>query len=213
MKIKLDSWTIVIVGLWNTYIFSPDWLAKSLLGREEIAIEFLIATGKPQVRFSTDQLIFAAVEDKIVIAPKDSKDQTLSEVERVAKRLIELLPHTPVSGIGINMGFTVDELPPAVLRSFALEDTHKLSAEGITIENTDIVRRLRTEDELVNLRIASGATSSPELHFNFHRDILANASTSDKLLPLTSRILRCRDFAYGLLDRVYDLRLEQGDNA
>ncbi len=210
MKTKSDAWTIVIVGLWNTYIFSPDWVSKTLLNQNDVALEFLIISGKPQVRFSTNRLIFAAAEDKIVIAAKDTTDETLKEMERVAKHVVEELPHTPISGIGVNMGYVVDDLQNDLGRLFPMGDVGGLSDAGCEIEQTEVKRALTINGGQLNLRIVYGDIT-PEIHFNFHREIAATSTVAEKTIALTDKVLEYRDVTLSVLKQAYKLELDAGE--
>jgi hypothetical protein len=101
-KLELSGITVVGVGPFNPAIFQPRWFADNELLADtdaEDAQDQLVVTpqltvftgGWLSVQVTREQAVFATVEDARELELRD-----------LVKNVFELLPHTPVSAVGIN---------------------------------------------------------------------------------------------------------------
>jgi hypothetical protein len=105
MKPATEKWSIVVLGHWNSAIFSPGWIAGRLTSSKEIGIEFAVDEPMQPPRFSFDGIYLRLAERRLVLAPSTPDDAVLQQMEGVACRVLQELPHTPVSAVGGNFQF------------------------------------------------------------------------------------------------------------
>ncbi len=201
---KLEAWTVVIVGYWNPRVFTPQWVAQTLLHEQNITLEFGVINADPSLRFTSPSVLLMPTNNNLQLAAKDTSDATLQRMEEVATRALELLSHTPIAGVGINFGFSVADAPPDVLALFKTSDQNALSEVGYEIVRTDIQRAFQVEDRVMNLT-CSFHDGGTDILLNFHSDA---PSTEVAIEKLRGQVLRSRDIALKLLDDVYHLTLD-----
>jgi len=214
MDIKLDAWTIVLLGQWNARLLSPDWVSQKLFLEPNIQVEIVIINGEPIIRYSTDKITLQPSDNRVVLGLKDNSNVCLDKMEQAAKLLLGMLPQTPLAGIGINFGFQVRSTPeyaPIALPTlFKLLDLENLTSYGCNISQTDIQRTLNLHDVIMNFRCSMLPDSIIEMHLNFHNDVIS-AETALQKLGEEGQVRRYRDIGYDMLEKVYGLTLDMGD--
>jgi len=108
MKSDIERTNIVIVGRWNRFILNPDWVSRTLFDSDKIQVEFSFDLLLPP-RYVYDSIRLTTLDDRVIVTPLSSSDECMKITEAIALKLINLLPHTPVSGLGYNYGFTYDD--------------------------------------------------------------------------------------------------------
>lgn len=203
MKAIQDAWNVVLAGNWNLAIFSPKWLSKNLFGSESITIEFPLVPGLPP-RFTAEGVTILPSTDRVMVAPKTLTDEALKRMEDMACKLLNLLPHTPINALGVNLGFLEKEPSEALLQRFVDRDEALLADAGFEILIRTFSRRLVSQGQQLNL---SMIIEPKEVKFdlNFHTDV-QNAEQAQK--SLEDKVLKHRATALQLLERVYGLTLE-----
>lgn len=103
----IERTNIVIVGRWNRFILNPEWVSKTLFETDKMQVEFSFDLLLPP-RYSNDSIRLTALDDRVIITPLEYTDDRLQTAELISLRLINLLPHTPLTGIGFNYGYQCD---------------------------------------------------------------------------------------------------------
>lgn len=120
---------------------------------------------------------------------REPTDNALVLAERMADKLLATLPVTPVSAVGINFGFLIDEPSDYLAAVFRLSDLARLAERELLIEETRIVRRMPYEDRSYNLTMTLGDDGKVRFNANYHQPVEgpenARAAISDK--PLAYR--------------------------
>jgi hypothetical protein len=124
-----DKTTVVLAGAFNPAILLPPWVAVHGLGHpagQDFQVEMLAPVGGTgQARFAFDGIAYSA-GFKNFILHLDGAQVAQSERAVVAvANILRQLPHTPVTGIGFNFCFLVEEPSASLL---ALMTTH----DGLT---------------------------------------------------------------------------------
>jgi hypothetical protein len=104
----IERTNIVIVGKWNRFILNPDWVSRTLFDSDKIQVEFSFDLLLPP-RYVYDSIRLTTLDDRVIVTPLSNSDECMKITEAIALKLINLLPHTPVSGLGYNYGFTYDD--------------------------------------------------------------------------------------------------------
>jgi hypothetical protein len=206
MKPNTPDWNLVLAGSWNVAILNPDWLGKNVFNTNEFGAEMVIEGVFPRLRFHFDKVLVIPAMDRVIFAARRPEDGDLLAVEEAAKRVLTLLPVTPVSGVGINLGYAEDNPSPDLTSLFAIGDNGKVSDEGLEINSTSIVRELKFEDRVVNFRITQSTNVS--FNFNYHKNV---ANAEEALQAITNKVKPFRDYSEALLTKLYGLELEEAN--
>ena len=208
MKIIDGSCSLVIVGKWNRYLLTPEWVGKNLFHEETIEVEFPINRPDLAPRYKTkDNIMFLpAVHRCQFIAPEPYDDKILEKICVYSKKLIEILNHTPVSALGINLGFeaSIDEFENIEL--FSLSDSDALIDEDYVTKTIEIKRQFEINEKLVNLSI----TKTPDtisFDFNYHTDIDDTKNFTDLLSD--DQMKKNKNESIKMLSLVYNLTLDE----
>lgn len=204
------EYSIVVLGAWNPSIFSPEWIEKYLIGEEEavdIQIAFPLddATAPRKISFK-DISLFPGRRKMDLIPDVPSKDN-LEYCASVLTKLFDLLPHTPVSGFGINFGFLENNLSQQLSDLFDLSDEISLIANYIP-KSSSIARKIVKEHENYSINLTfSEANGNISVKINFHFDI---TSTSRGKEVLEANVVEnCFNEALELLNGVYGIAVDQ----
>lgn len=164
-ELVIDTDTLVIIGAWNRAIFSQDWVMKNLLSdAKNVKIEYPI-NGIGSLRFSTEDISFFIFGERLIFKALNSKEQTYRTIISIARQLLRLLSHTPISALGINFVYKTDSLN--IFNSF--DDTKKLvDFIGREINSQELTRSFSLDEVLtLNLKMQSN-DKQPIIDFNYN---------------------------------------------
>lgn len=208
MEANLDKWTIVVVGQWNPRIFAPPWVAKNLFPSADLGdvqMEVLLLPVDYHARLSVGSVVLIPTNEKVIVGVRSAADEALAAAEDVALRVLDLLPHTPVTGVGVNFGYVEDDPSPRLLGLLGLPDLGELSNYGAQISRTEITRRLQIDTHALNLTLAL-EDGRVELGLNFHHDTPDTVSAAN---ALRGQVRKLRMLGYNVLQEVYGLTAEE----
>ena len=202
MITKEESFSIIIAGNWNKYILNPGWIAKEVFEEAKIQVEFAINMGLPPRYTSTETAIrFIPADDRIILLALKPTEESLGKMESLAIKLLDKLPYTPITALGINFGFTEKTENTELLKLFNFVDTDKLSDFKCIINSSNLIRRMIVEDRVLNLRITHSGKDI-DFDFNFNYDV---TSPNEAKTKLTNKVVENKKIAETLLKSVYDL--------
>lgn len=167
-ELVIDTDTLVIIGAWNRAIFSQDWVMKNLLpDAKNVKIEYPI-NGIGSLRFSTEDISFFIFGERLIFKALNSKEQTYRTIISIARQLLRLLSHTPISALGINFVYKTDSL--SIFNSF--DDTKYLvDFIGREINSQELTRSFSLDDVLtLNLKMQSNDKQSI-IDFNYNYSV------------------------------------------
>jgi hypothetical protein len=100
---------------------------------------------------------------------------------------MRLLPHTPVTGTGVNLQWTLprDSHAAAVL---VPADAQALVAAGAKVDQTVVRRRLVVGGAKVGLVVESDE-AGPRVSVNFHHDTPSSGAVKDAIAGRTGKLL------------------------
>lgn len=206
MRARMDEWTLVLAGQWNNRIFRPEWVVQHLLPGKKIDAEVIVAPGENYFRLIADDLVLLPKLDRLIIGVKHGDDDVLKSAGMLADRIITLLCHTPIQGIGFNIGFEEEEPTPDLVGVFSVSDVGKLSQFGATFTLTEIKRAFQFDD-LPNCTVTmkqSFVNGVVRINFNYHHNA-TSAEMARKYLENEFRFSVFRDKSLELLQSVYNL--------
>jgi hypothetical protein len=170
MKLDLRRPTIVLAGAWNPAIFEPAWIARHVFGMPG-GVEFtvnaaqMIADGEAKLAIYIGDVGFSVSPTRLEIFAAQVGAAAFSAVESATAKIVELLPHTPISAYGINFRF-IEELPsPDLLKQIRCHDELEKRFE---VAKETIISTINLEPKVqLNLQRQKEG-SSLFFNFNFH---------------------------------------------
>jgi hypothetical protein len=196
---NISDWTIVIVGSWNVAILNPDWVAQEVFEQNQISVEVLFGPGQAGFKLCSEFVQLIPSPDRIILSATSADG--IENAERAATRLLERLPVTPVTSIGVNFGFLEPEPGSDLLSLFDLKDKGPISDGGWAIQETSILRALKLDDRTLNLRLTHG-NHGVSFHLNFHWNV---RSTAEAKTTIEGKVTSLRHEAASILKNIYNL--------
>lgn len=213
MKLDCSSSALVIVGGWNSHILNPNWINRYLFdGKEQrLKVEILAELPHsynldyPAQRVSSTEVKIQLQGNKLSVSPVEEK--YFIKVEEIALKLADFLPHTPVSGFGVNFVYTHESSSDELVNIIPVEDINKIETLGATLISQQYTRSLELDDKILNLTIEL-KEEAETIKINFHYEINDLTQFKSKLAETT--ILDLKNQAIEFISKVYNLAL-RGD--
>jgi hypothetical protein len=209
MRSLLEKCSVVLLGAWNSAIFTPDWLAEHLgIERSDQRIEFPVGNPRLPIRYTFEGMAMVVGENQLVLGPTRDGDDVLARMEEHARALLLTLRHTPMGAIGINFEFIESDPPTILVDLLRASDKSRLAGHDFVVQATELKRALlHGVHGLVHFTLKR-QQDMPEvgIHLNFHKPVENSAAAAEHL---DRRVLSCRDFAVSALRQLYELELEE----
>jgi hypothetical protein len=207
MTPKPETWNIVLAGLWNRAIFSPEWVSRLLFHEPEVETLISVMPVFPIV-YRNRQVAMEVAFSRLVFKPREMNDACIVAAEAMAHIVLNTLRDTPLLGVGINYAFI--ELNPRrdIVEMFELADDPSFSDDNWRIKGRRIVRTLERGMDTLNLALGFDGQELT-IEFNFHTETTDNEASRE---AVHNRAIRLRNDALRLLDQTYHLQLNDGDD-
>lgn len=187
MKPILRETTLVVAGAWNPAILTPEWilthaLQEDISGASQVQVAIPVGLVFEFPQFKLKDLSYIARTDALVFFPTAIENISFSIVENAAKRILDQLCHTPISGIGYNFEFQDDNPEPDMLQSFASaqKDIVDIAPDGFAVASGAISTSLKNDQVVINIKqyFESGRLG---IKFNFHHAVSSAEQASEVL--------------------------------
>jgi len=181
MRPLIDGWSIVIIGIWNYRIFNPEWIKKNILDDQNV-INVSMALNMPSIKFDFETLSIIVSDTRLQVMPKSDDLSCLPKMQEVIVKVLKTLEHTPVSAVGVNFRFKIEEDTERFENVFRLSDNERII--NMLNEKTDIIRRFSFKDFVFLLFLTISNEPFIEnnlIDFNFHKDISSTHEAIDLL--------------------------------
>lgn len=206
MELQSDKTTMVIAGAWNPAILTPKWIAQHALGfppdRDfQVGVELPIQEFGQAPRFTFESLTVMATSATLLFALSADTRTQVKKTFEVAAKVLELLPHTPVSGVGVNFMFADTAADAKVATTFSSHDGVLAKLPELE-QDAMIVQRswqatVKLSDHLANVNCVKQNDrfeTTINHHFNVSsaaaaRRIVENPDAFDTLLALSKAII------------------------
>lgn len=216
MKLDESSSGLVIVGGWNGHIFNPNWIKRYLFPAENEELTVDIQAQFPQgfnpqfvsPRISSKDVRIVLQGNKLHFIPVKNEDKNLDLIQDLALQLADYLPHTPVSGYGVNFLFIEDHVSEDLINFIRPKDLEKIGQYGASLTNEEYTRRLILNDQIFNFTIGVDG-DKVTFYFNFHSDIGDLNGFKGGISAIS--ILELKQKAAQFITEIYGLELE-GEN-
>ncbi len=173
--------SLVVAGSWNAAILTPAWMLQHGFQRdagEPSNVQVFLPAVQGAVfefpRFVLDELSYVVRPDTLLILPSDSTPERFVLAEQVTARVVRVLSHTPITGIGHNFEFREAEPAPQEVAVFtgSRQDLVDQMPEGWAPAGVVITSSFKNGAETVHVNIQrqwdGGAIS---VKFNFHHPV------------------------------------------
>ena len=216
MILDHSSCALVIVGGWNAHIFfflNPDWIRRYLFDGKKEKLKVDILPELPYVfnpefasqRVSSTEIRIQLQGNKLSLSPIENRDKHFKRIEEIALLLADYLPHTPVSGFGINFVFTEDRISEEVKDIIPPKDLGKIEKFGASLIGQQYTRSLELDSMILNFTIEL-KDQRITFKLNFHTDIRDLAQFKTKISETS--VLTMKEKAVEFIVSVYDLELK-----
>lgn len=215
MKLKKSANALVIVGGWNSRIFTPHWIKKYLFPGEQE--KFTIEMQAPfspgfntqfvSPRVSSKEVRILLQENRLSFSPVENKDENFDRIQDLALQLADYLPHTPVTAYGVNFLFTEDHVNQDLIDFIRPKDLTEIGQFGASLTNEEYTRRLLLNDHTLNFTIGL-KDENITFKFNFHSDIGDLIEFKEGIL--TTPILELKQEAEKFITEIYSLESKGG---
>ncbi len=171
MSLSPVDWSVVVVvvGRWNRSILTPAGIGKRLFGLAEgTPLEVMLAIDAiAPPRVSHEGIVVVAGEDRLIVQTEVCSFSELERARDLAKRALDDLPQTPVSGVGVNVKCKTEVPIDAVTDVIGSPWDDQLSDQDYTIRGRAISRSLLWNDGTINLTVSMNGEGEQLIQFNF----------------------------------------------
>jgi hypothetical protein len=199
LEAQIEGWGIVVAGNWNVSIFNPNWVSENIFDKAEVQVEFPLTPGLSP-RYTRDGVSVFLQGERLNLCPEQANDQCLKAVEDKAKRILDLLPHTPVNAVGINFIYKETDPKPGLSAMFNFQDTGRLDVLGFNTQVREIGRQLAWNAGMLNLTMRISNAGSILFNFNYHEQV---ASTVEAANAIAGQVVSLEHKSRTLLDKLY----------
>ncbi|MBC8146610.1 MAG: hypothetical protein H8E98_01330 [Bacteroidetes bacterium] len=178
MELIKEQQAIVIIGGWNPSIFSPEWVSKYLFDGEKLKVEFPLNTSLPP-RISNEKMRLTVEANKFNIIPIEISDENYQNMEDVIVKVIDYLPHTPVTALGVNFHFVdiENKVNTEILEILNSDVSDKVTG---VLDQTTIKRAIREDDYILNMETIYH-DSKTIINFNYHFNLNKISGIKEKI--------------------------------
>ena len=209
MKFDKPFDALVIVGGWNRHIFTLDWIKRYLLPGEQVEMKVQLPQSfnaqfvSPQI--SSKEVRILLQGNRLNFSPVKNEDKNFDRIQELALQLVGYLPHTPVSGYGVNFLFTEDHISEHRIDLICPRDLEEIERFGASLISEEYTRQLTLNGKNLNFTIG---LRDEEIIFklNFHFRICDLVELKAKILEVP--ILTLKQEAAEFITEIYNLELE-----
>jgi hypothetical protein len=199
MRVIVNALSIVLVGSWNKYIFTPEWL-KGKLSLDSIKMQIDVNDLSKPYRFSNDDFVIMPSWNNIIISPSKYTDDNLQQTNKVAFDIRNSLLETPIRAIGFNINY--EDLTGPIFEEFtALETKYNGYDPLYTCQRCKIERQHELGECYLNVTFQK-VNSSIKAFLNFHY------TKKEVLAQFENKFVECKSISEKYLKDVYKEELE-----
>ena len=210
MKLDHTASALVIVGGWNTHIINPNWIRRYLFDgkKEKLKVDILAElpySFNPQFaaqRISSKEIKIQLQGNKLSVSPIEGKDEDFKRIEEIALLLANYLPHTPVSGFGVNFVFTDKNMSEDLETIIRSRDLGKIEKFGASLISQRYTRSLELDNRTLNLTIELKG-KKVTFKLNFHSDIRDLTQFKTKISEIP--VLELKQKAAEFISEIYGI--------
>lgn len=201
---------IVIMGAWNSKIFTPFWLrSQGITVSEEVGLELTFGAADYRFLMKFDGIILSISDSHLVLSLAEWKEEMLVTLERVALIILDRLRHTPLKAIGSNFDFGIEDPSPPILNLFKIPSQLPLNNLEYSTSLLQISHTFAIPDVSAEVTLQLQDTSKGyEAKVNFQK---LTASADEAIAWLTDKVVKFHEYAIKVLN-AYDLKPNDEEN-
>ena len=205
MKEKENIAHFVIVGAWNKYILTQEWVANYLLtGEQNIQMQIPVNMDA-SLKFITNDLSLCVLKDRFELSVINRIEPVFRRATSIIRTMVRLLPHTPVSSFGINSTFSCSGEEVGDRINFVASDIGLLAAKEMPLQMQSIMRCVKMSDNcFLNLNLHRDENTQEVIFdFNYNYNLRSLPEVSSILGEDDDILLRKRDNILSIFKDVY----------
>ncbi len=155
--------SIVCLGSWNKKLFTPQWISQNLYDspHSNKLIEGTINPVELEFTFRLNNVSLIPKEKSIELLVHENSEDAINYANKLFVKIITLLPHTPIVGLGFNIQYAIDDSTNLPLWNYLLKLNHRF--EDFMTEQVRVSRPFGH----YSLRIITTFSVNPNIIFNF----------------------------------------------
>lgn len=169
MPLLPEDWTVVVLGRWNQYLFTPAEISKNVFGLAEgtpVEVYLTIDDIEPP-RVRHDGITVIASKNRLSFSVVPYRFNKLDRARRLASEAIARLPKTPLTACGVNVRYRAEVLPAPVADRFSRDLDKRFSDVGFEIVGRQFHRLLKFQDGGLLVRVVMEPDGRSEVLLNF----------------------------------------------
>lgn len=197
---------VVIVGMWNYGIFTPDWVKENVLSNEPTFNVLYPTAPLLSMKFVVpEKYSFGINGNRLEFQLLSNSNESSRDLIHAISNILTRLTYTPVNSLGINYVYSSDESVDHITK---LDDTPRLnSLLGKNLMNIELIRSYQLDCNLrLNYKIYQVDNKS-NFDFNYSFEI-KNCSDILNILDNDDVLNNYRAKSLKLLDDLYNNGLE-----
>jgi hypothetical protein len=204
-----DTFSIVIVGRWNPSIFSPQWVKANLCAEADSEVTLAISISDIE---SPNLIQFEGIRlfpsnRRIEIKPVVQSAVNMTKCARVAAQILELLPHTPVTALGINFSFEEQQAPDLITSLITFGDAANINADTYQLQAFSTQRSFRRNGNF-DLNLSNHSKDRRTwIDFNYHGNTTSATDARTRLIDNQPEQLLSESI--GFIENVYNMHIDQ----
>jgi hypothetical protein len=173
--------SLVVAGAWNAAILTPPWVLRHAFHKppeDQTLVQVFLPAAAGLIfeppRYVLEGITYSVRPDALVFAPNSCDEDSLRKVETASANIVEVLVHTPVTGIGHNFEFRDTEPAPAngAVFSQSRQDLADAMPEGWQATTAVVASSFKNANETVHVNIQRQWDAAVvSVKFNFHHPV------------------------------------------
>jgi hypothetical protein len=177
--VKPFHYNIIAIGGWNKKIFSPAWVQSFLFKDSFPPVEVVgvYDMEEQEIAFSYGGILMLPKNNSLELRLQDETVNSLKmgEATNILNKILELLPHTPIKGIGFNVKYKI----PVKSNSSLINHCNTNFAGGFgEFKISQIKQTIDKGNYKINMFVSLLDSDYYELNFNFHYNSIPKFSES-----------------------------------
>jgi hypothetical protein len=171
---RADGWNVLVLGHWDPLILTPAWLNEHVAAGD-VVVEMARDERLPP-RQTFDGVSLLVVDNRLLVSPAEPDVDGMKKAEDVALKLLDLLPHTPITAVGVNV-----QLEGDLGDALATNDAGALAARGLREKSAVLRRSFEHGRGRVNVTLERREDGAQLVSINHHADARGAAAAADAL--------------------------------
>jgi hypothetical protein len=175
MKPIANESSVVVVGSWNRFIFTQEWVFENLADQKDVRMEFPVTDLSLPYRYSFNEMTLIPGSDRIIITPHVYSETCFKQANDLAVRIARKLPETPYKAFGFNISYMCNSDSSALSELKAVPSgKFKYNLSRLTLE-----RQFHIDDKVILNLTMTEVNEGLFVKFNYHHQLRAKMCAND----------------------------------